>query len=417
MTKTILATEAIVDNVESIIAHYQKALLIKPDSAVIHNELGELYGFQGEFENTPYHYIKSIQFAPDYFQAYSRLKFALLSLNWYEKTIAPELLNQGIEVLRSAAQNQSDFPFAYAVLGDLLTQKGSKQDAIDCYQIAIQNKIRLSRPDLANEIWNVNQKNQPNFLILGFMRCGTTSLYDYLTAHPQVLPAIDKELCFFTNWFNHGVEWYLAHFPSIGNQLGYLTGEATPLYIASPDAATKVLDLFPKTKFIILLRNPVERTISSIYLQRPSTLKHIQLEQNIIDGLEKAESIMNDLGDASLAELPTILNCGLTYQSVVSIYHLLSSLYIFYLKRWLALFPRDQFLILKSEDLFKDSATTMSKVHTFLELPDYQLSKYRNLNPGSYPSVSNSLRHRLAEFYQPYNQQLEEYLDMKFNWE
>lgn len=417
MTDTTLETEEIVERVENLIVHYQKALLIKPDSAVIHNELGKLYAFQGKVENPPYHYLRSIQVAPDYFQAYWNLKFALLSLSWYGKTIAPELLDQGIEILRSAAQNQPDFPFAYAVLGDLLTQKGSKQEAIHCYQMASRNQVLLTRPELARQFHNHNQKSQPDFLIMGFMRCGTTSLYEYLIAHPQVLPAIDKELWFFTNWFELGIDWYLAHFPSIANGRDYLTGEATPMYINFPDAATRILERFPAMKFIVLLRNPVERAISAISLNKPPGLKNLKLERNIINGLEKAESIVDSFTDDDLIKLPLVMSFDLDYPSLLAFSHILNSLYIIYLKKWLAIFPEDQFLILKSEDLFQEPATTISKVHSFLKLPDYQLSQYPNSNPGTYPSVSNSLRRRLAEFYQPYNQQLEEYLDMKFNWE
>lgn len=300
MRHTFLKTEAMVDNVENLIAHYQKALLIKPDSASIHNELGKLYAFQGKHESVPYHYIKSIEFAPNCFQTYWNLKFSLISLSWYGKTVDSILLNQGIEILRTVTQNQPNFPFAYAVLGDLLTQTGSKQEAIDCYQIASRKQVLLSRPDLASKSWNLKQKSQPNFLILGFMICGTSSLYDYLIAHPQVLPAVDKELWFFTHFFDQGRDWYLAHFPSIANGVSYLTGEATPLYINFPDTAIRVLDLFPEMKFIVLLRNPVERAISAIYLGKPPSLKHIQLEHNIIDGLEKAESMVSTLSNTSL---------------------------------------------------------------------------------------------------------------------
>ena len=417
MRSTSLNAEATIDIVENLIAHYQKALLIKPDSATIHNELGKLYRFQGRHKNAPYHYIKSIQFKPDNFQAYWDLKFSLITLSWYGKTISPGLLNQGTEILSSAAVSQPNFPFAYAVLGDLFTHKGDTQAAIDCYQVSIQNKIRLFRPDLANHTWDTSQKSSPSFLVLGFMRCGTSSLYDYLIAHPQVLPAIDKELGFFSSFFDQGVDWYLAHFPSLTGCSSYLTGEATPFYITSPDTAAKVLNLFPETKFIVLLRNPVERVISAIYLSRPSSLKHIQLEHYVIDALEKAESLMSDLSDASLVQPSSLLDTGLTYWSMLSVIHLLEGLYVFHLKRWFAIFPRDQFLILESENLFRDPATTMRKVHDFLKLPSHQLSNYRNSNPGSYPAVSSDLYHRLTGFYQPYNQQLEEYLDMKFDWE
>lgn len=411
-----------VDSIENLIAHYQKALLIKPDTANVHKELGKLYNFQGNYENATYHYIKSIQFDPSCFQVYWNLKFSLMGWNWYRKTGDLNLLNQGIEILKDVAQNQPSFPFAYTVLGDLLTQKGDKQAAIDCYRTASEKQIFLSQPELISRSLNLHQKSRPNFLILGSMRCGTSSLYDYLIAHPQILPAVDKELWFFTNFFEQGIDWYLAHFPEVADGVNYLTGEATPQYLNFPNAATKVLDAFPDIKFIILLRNPVERAVSAIYLGRPSSLKNIQLGANIIEGLEQAKLMLSNSSDISLIERSSIMslsimNCGLSHQGMVSLSHLLNGLYIFYLKRWLTTFPRDQFLILKSEDFFSDPSTTMNKVHNFLNISAHQLPKFYNLNPGSYPLISDDLRQRLTEFYQPYNQQLEEYLGMKFNWE
>jgi hypothetical protein len=65
-------------------------------------------------------------------------------------------------------------------------------------------------------------------------------------------------------------------------------------------------------------------------------------------------------------------------------------------------FPKEQLLILKSEDFYGNPPATMKQVHHFLNLPDHQLTEYRNYNPGS---------------YQPYNRELEDYLGRKFNWE
>ena len=72
-------------------------------------------------------------------------------------------------------------------------------------------------------------KNIPNFMILGAMNCGTTSLYNYLTAHPQVVPAKKKEIHFFDWNFDQGVDWYLQHFDFEGNE-NYITGEGTVGY-------------------------------------------------------------------------------------------------------------------------------------------------------------------------------------------
>ena len=52
----------------------------------------------------------------------------------------------------------------------------------------------------------------PDCLIIGGQRCGTTSLYCYLRAHPQVLPALTKEVHFLSLHWSRGEGWYRAQF-------------------------------------------------------------------------------------------------------------------------------------------------------------------------------------------------------------
>ncbi|MEB3341891.1 sulfotransferase domain-containing protein [Okeania sp.] len=95
--------------------------------------------------------------------------------------------------------------------------------------------------------------------------------------------------------------------------------------------------------------------------------------------------------------------------------YILESLYLYHFKRWMNLFPREQFLILKSEDLFSHPKTTMKRCFKFLGLPGYLLPKYHNFNSNSYPAIDNSIRQTLADYFRPYNQKLEDYLGMEFN--
>jgi len=95
---------------------------------------------------------------------------------------------------------------------------------------------------------------------------------------------------------------------------------------------------------------------------------------------------------------------------------LLQGLYFFKLQRWLQIFSKEQLLILQSEDFFENPAKTMQQVWQFLEVPGVIDFKYYKLNIGAYPPVEPSIRQELAEFFYSYNQQLEEYLQRKFNW-
>lgn len=398
------------------ITHYQKALLIKPDNAIVHSKIGNLYESQMKFEEATYHYIKSIEFDHSYFRNYWKLKYSLLQLNWWGMEIESNLLEQGITTLRQAIESQPNFPFAQVVLGDLLTQQGKIEEAIACYQTASYQQINLSNPELVKKYGNNGQKLQPSFLVPGFIKSGTSSLYHYLISHPQILPAVDKELFFFRNYFEQGLDWYLSHFPPIPASMNYITGEATPIYITCPSIAKKIFHLFPDIKFIVLLRNPVDRAISCYFHQHKASWGYQAIQDSIAHTLEKIPNLLNNWPEL-LPESSILITYRNYYIDYVFLVSLINSLYIYHLKEWLTIFPIEQFLIVKSEDLFGNPSATMKQVYRFLDIPDYQMPEYHNYNPGSYPPIPDNLRHRLVEFFRPHNQKLEEYLDMKFNWD
>src|SRR5687768_13237463 len=97
----------------------------------------------------------------------------------------------------------------------------------------------------------------PDFLIIGAQRGGTTSLYRYLTEHPEIDPAVRKEIHFFSRHHEQGLDWYRAHFPR--RDESSLVGEASPNYLVHPDVPARVAAALPRVKLIALLRNPVDR--------------------------------------------------------------------------------------------------------------------------------------------------------------
>src|SRR5579885_1417562 len=120
-----------------------------------------------------------------------------------------------------------------------------------------------------------NLRLLPDFLIIGGQRCGTSSLYYYLTEHPGIISASTKETHFFDESFSKGIGWYRAQFPSsfqkmyVTNVLkrDFLTGEGTPYYILYPHAPRRTFEIVPHVKLIALLRNPVERAHSQYWIE------------------------------------------------------------------------------------------------------------------------------------------------------
>ena len=422
----LLQTDLESDRQNKLISHYQKALVIKYNNPRAHEKLARIYQSQFQFQEASLHYIKSLQFDPNNLRNYWGLKYSLLPASWGKEKIDPSLLEEGIALVHQTVENQPNFPFARVLLGMLLTLQGKIESAIDSYKAASYQQILLSHPQLVEKHWDFGQQLQPKFIIPGFRKCGTTSLYSYLINHPQVLPAVEKELHFFTFFFKQDIDYYLAHFPGISNSNNYITGEATPGYIVSSRVAERIFALFPKMKFIVLLRNPIDRAISSYYHKcRLSYVDYTyksqltQITQNCLNKtIEKIPSLINQrfdcLFDDSLSSLQEKYQ---QFKNDILLSHLLGSLYIYYLKEWMNIFPREQFLIIQSENLFENPSATMKQVYNFLDLEDNYIAEYRNCNPGSYSPIPDNLRHQLVDFFRPYNQQLEEYLDMKFDWE
>lgn len=105
----------------------------------------------------------------------------------------------------------------------------------------------------------------PNFLIIGAMRSGTSSLAHYLRGHPDVFMARNKELHFFTDRFERGLDWYRYQFA--GSARYPVVGEATPTYMYDPVAIERMGAVVPDAKLVAVLRNPVDRAYSHYWHQ------------------------------------------------------------------------------------------------------------------------------------------------------
>lgn len=114
----------------------------------------------------------------------------------------------------------------------------------------------------------------PNLLVAGVPKAGTGSLFAYLTQHPDICGADEKEVGYF-NFYNPGrhvgeppaVETYMAHFAHCGNTRYAVEASPTYSYGGQPviDAVQRVLD---RPKIIISLRDPADRLWSAYTFQR-----------------------------------------------------------------------------------------------------------------------------------------------------
>jgi sulfotransferase family protein len=258
----------------------------------------------------------------------------------------------------------------------------------------------------------------PDFLIIGTQRGGTTSLYHYLQAHPCLQATTTKEVHFFDRKYHKGLMWYRGHFPTVWEKAraqqmqkqAFVTGEASPSYLFHPHVYKRVAQALPQVKLIVLLRNPVDRAYSQYYHSIELGYESRSFEEAIRDEQQRTAQ-----------ERDKILR-NEHYQSYAYKHHsyLTRGIYVDQLQAWMSFFPREQFLILKSEDFYADPATALKKVYAFLNLPVAELlsqkKEYKQLNNTSYSKMDEALRTRLEEYFRPHNARLYEFLDTDFGW-
>ena len=98
--------------------------------------------------------------------------------------------------------------------------------------------------------------------------------------------------------------------------------------------------------------------------------------------------------------------------------YLARGIYLDQLAPWLALFPRRQFLFVKSEALFADPPKIFKQAIRFLNLPAWELKQFKVYNAGGgFPDMERGTRARLGDYFAPHNRRLYERLEVNFGWE
>ena len=282
---------------------------------------------------------------------------------------------------------------------------------------AIANNNLKKESLLNRKLWFENGRMKPSFLIIGSQKGGTTSLYKYLCDHPQMLTASHKEVNFFSRQFYRGINWYSKQFP-VAKGEDLITGEASTNYIFYPHAPKRVFKFFPKIKLILLLRDPVERAISHYHYNLTINQTNQSSEKREYLSFKEAIETEKLRIREDIEKVKIDGNHDKCYNYFYYSY-LKRGIYIEQLRRWMKFFPREQLLILKSEDFFQEPNVIFQKVLNFLDLPEFELPKYKQLNKGvlkSKSEIDDSMKLHLAEYFQPYNQKLEDFLGMKFDW-
>ena len=254
----------------------------------------------------------------------------------------------------------------------------------------------------------------PDYIIIGAQRCGTTSLYNYINKHPNVLPAFRKEVHFFDNSFRNGLNWYKAHFSpkwyqqylERKNNQSYITGEASPYYLFNPHVPERVSKTLSDIKKIVILRNPIDRAYSHYHHE-----VNIGAEKLSFDDALKREQENIKQETLKLTSDPTTKNFFHQHFTYLS-----KGVYINQLLTWGKFFNLDSILIIDLENLRADPQKTMLMVTRFLNLSDFQFNEFPKYNPIRYTVMEPDTRTLLQNYFDPYNKRLYSLIGTDFGW-
>lgn len=250
-------------------------------------------------------------------------------------------------------------------------------------------------------------RSLPDFVMIGGMKCGTTSLFQYLQRHPGVSKAYVEEVHYFDLNYDKGLNWYRAHFPvRAGGGGDVLSGDDSPYYIFHPLAPERVAQDLPDAKLIALLRNPVDRAYSHYNHELRRGRETLTFEQ----ALDKEEERLEG-EEERMAKDPDYVSFAHQRHS-----YLARGRYAEQLERWFALFPRERMLVLQSEDMFRDPGEVYEQVLDFLGLPPVDPPEFGVFNPGKYKEMEGATRRRLEETFEPLDEDLFKLLGRTLDW-
>lgn len=229
----------------------------------------------------------------------------------------------------------------------------------------------------------------PNFLVIGAMKAGTTSLYHYLRAHPQVFMSSVKELDFFAHEPNgsRSLDWYRRQFAS-AQQDSLAIGEASTIYSKFPrfrGVPERIAAEVPNVRLIYVIRHPIERIRSHYQHQVAVGAERAPVERAVFDN-------------------PIYLDY---------------SRYAMQIEQYLPYFPQDHLLVITSEDLRHERLRTVRRVYGFLGVePDYtppNLDRefYRTGERVTYPPLAWRIRRALKR-HLPASKRAKELVDAPF---
>jgi hypothetical protein len=190
----------------------------------------------------------------------------------------------------------------------------------------------------------------PDLIGCGAGKSGTTSLYYYLSDHPEIFMALAKEIHFFSWYDEKGLDWYRAHFANSGG--ARVVGEFSTTYMLEEGVPERMAEIVPEARLLFIFRNPVQRAYSNFWSR---------LDPDIADPRQAFSALIRtEEGQKK---------------------YLWAGFYARHLKRFLVHYDRRQIYVLFTEELRADPAGQMADCYRFLGVdPSFQPEYEKRFN-------------------------------------
>lgn len=281
------------------------------------------------------------------------------------------------------------------------------------------NQCPLDSQMLANREFTPRHLDCPSLFIVGARKGGTSSLYQYISQHPDFKgirlnkgPRVGETFYFCRNdYVTKPWKKYISMFPP-GNAM---TGDSSVCNLVHVSSPKRIYQSCGKrAKVVMLFRNPVDR-LESNYLMR---VRISDLKYSNISSFVKLHSYKFRWKTPAVnaEDMPK------EWSKLVGLFGPASNmvfegLYYVHLLNWICNFPAENILILNSEEFYRNSSKILDIVFQFLELKRLDSDAYNLItsviyNQGHYavPRLSNRDRASLLRVYRPFNKALSELL-------
>jgi sulfotransferase family protein len=245
---------------------------------------------------------------------------------------------------------------------------------------------------------------RPTFFVLGPARSGSASMYSYLKQHPEILMSSNKEPTFFQIDYEKGMKYYFRkYFTDWRGEK--VIGEAAHRNLYLPYVAKRIKRECPNAKFIVILRNPIDRAYSHYWYQYSRGIEKLSFEDAIQHDFNRIESGVDFNSEKKMKEY--LCEKGLDANTSYFRTYLDSGYYYEQLKRYYDLFPKDNILVLNFNDFIENPEVVMTQVFSFLDVDEsYKLQPLKSNNKSRKLIIQQVIEYFTTRFrfrrYVPY---------------